>query len=106
MKDNNGHILRQISTESLETWIQLLMKTYKDGIYKIQYRGSKTNWYTVLSEHRWDFYGNDYQIIKPRQYVIATKDGEVHIEETSNYLFDYNKNTDGTEYFLMQEVEH
>ena len=104
MKDNNGHIIEKGGTHTIESWMQYVLETYQDNEFEVQYRGAKTNWYTVLSEHRWDFYANEYQIIKPREYVIAIKDGDAEIVETSSYLFDFTKND--AEYILMKEMEH
>jgi len=108
MKDNNNHIIKRIATDSLESWIQYIMEISQIGKYKIQYRCEMSQWYTVLENHLWNFYDNEYQIVKPREYIISINKGEPCIVETSNCWSssDFATNADGTQYFLMSEVEH
>lgn len=108
-EDYNSHIIRQSSTQTVESWIAELMDAFlNDSGALIQYRYPKSPWIGVGNLHVWDFTSNEYRIKKHRQYIIGIKNNIPSIVETSNCWSesDFATDMDGTEYFLVREVPH
>lgn len=109
MKDNNDHICTKIEDSSIEDWMVTILQAYKfDGV-RVEYRGQKTNWYTIEDNHRWDFYVNEYRIVRKRRYIInIDKDGVPEIIKTEEDSSDLNigLQSDGGTYILMEEVQY
>lgn len=103
-----NHIITRHNDVKLEDWIILIVQRYKQG-KNIEYRSQKTKWYNVGEKHLWDFYGNEYRIVEPRRFIIEmSSSGDYCIAETSDCWSgsDYGKDTNGSTYFLMEEIDH
>jgi len=103
-----NHIITKYKDDKIETWIKTLMQRHLEG-KSIQYMGPKTQWFNVEENHVWDFYENEYRFVLPRKFIIScSKDEDYRIVETSDCWSgsDYGMDSDGTTYFLMEEIDH
>ena len=96
--------------QTIETWIMNILTTKNHGEYAIQYRSPKTPWYNLEDTHKWDFYGNEYRIVKARRYTIRIDpEGIPEIVRTGEDLLDlplFGKQPDGSIYIQMEEVQY
>lgn len=109
MKDNNKHIITQDKSKPIEDWLINILQTYKQKLYKIEYRSPKTYWYTVQDKHNWDFTSNEYRIVQARRYVIKIdREGIPEIVRTNDTDISdlFGLQSDGGTFILMEEVQY
>jgi len=108
MKDQKCHITERSDDITLNGWIHYLLHSVKEGKKVLYTEGDDENFSAVNDDHTWNFERYTYRVISPREYIVRiNKDGEASLVQNANRWTrsDFGKNTDGSEFILMREVD-